>query len=45
MKRLAYVDALRGYAILMVFAAHTTHSPSDLSPLTNTILEQTARGV
>jgi len=45
MKRLAYVDALRGYAILLVIAAHAGLTFSDFSPMATTFLVQTARGV
>jgi peptidoglycan/LPS O-acetylase OafA/YrhL len=44
-KRLDYVDALRGYAILLVIAAHAGLTFNDFSPTATTFLVQTARGV
>jgi peptidoglycan/LPS O-acetylase OafA/YrhL len=43
--RLAYIDALRGYAILMVMAVHSSLYVSDLSPTVRTLADQGARGV
>ena len=43
MKRFAYIDALRGYAILMVIAVHSSQYFRDL-PL-QALLDQGARGV
>lgn len=45
MRRLSYIDALRGYAILMVIAVHTAQAFSDLPKPLSTILNQGARGV
>jgi peptidoglycan/LPS O-acetylase OafA/YrhL len=44
-KHLAYVDALRGYAILMVIAVHTSEAFADLPTWLSKILNQGARGV
>jgi peptidoglycan/LPS O-acetylase OafA/YrhL len=44
-RRLSYIDALRGYAILMVIAVHTSQAFSDLPKSLSTILNQGARGV
>src|ERR1700733_5588258 len=44
-RRLSYIDALRGYAILMVIAVHTSQAFSDLPKSFSTILSQGARGV
>jgi peptidoglycan/LPS O-acetylase OafA/YrhL len=44
-RRLSYIDALRGYAILMVIAVHTSQSFSHLPKSLSTILNQGARGV
>jgi peptidoglycan/LPS O-acetylase OafA/YrhL len=44
-RRFSYIDALRGYAILMVIAVHTSHAFSDLPKPLSTILNQDARGV
>jgi peptidoglycan/LPS O-acetylase OafA/YrhL len=41
----AYIDALRGYAILMVIAVHSSQFFSDLNPSTTAIANQGARGV
>jgi peptidoglycan/LPS O-acetylase OafA/YrhL len=43
--RYGYIDALRGYAILMVIAVHTSHLFSDLSAPLATVVAQGARGV
>jgi peptidoglycan/LPS O-acetylase OafA/YrhL len=43
--RYAYIDALRGYAILMVIAVHSSQYVSDLSPVVRTLADQGARGV
>jgi peptidoglycan/LPS O-acetylase OafA/YrhL len=40
-----YIDALRGYAILMVIAVHTSQSFSDLPSWLTKIVSQGARGV
>jgi exopolysaccharide production protein ExoZ len=45
MKRLAYVDALRGYAILMVIAVHSSQYFTNLSPTVAALANQGARGV
>ena len=44
-RRLSYIDALRGYAILMVIAVHTSQAFSDLPKSLSTVLNQGARGV
>lgn len=44
-KRFAYVDALRGYAILMVMAVHTSEAFPDLPASLSKIVSQGARGV
>ena len=44
-RRLSYIDALRGYAILMVIAVHTSQAFPDLPKPLSTILNQGARGV
>lgn len=44
-RRFAYIDALRGYAILMVIAVHTSAAFPDLSSWLSKILNQGARGV
>ena len=44
-KRFAYIDALRGYAILMVMAVHTSEAFPDLPAWLSKILSQGARGV
>ncbi len=43
--RFGYIDAIRGYAILMVIAVHTSHLFSDLSAPLATVAAQGARGV
>ena len=43
--RFRYIDAIRGYAILMVIAVHTSHYFSELSAPLATITAQGARGV
>ena len=45
MKRFAYIDALRGYAILMVIAVHASQYVEGLPPWMTTIANQGARGV
>jgi exopolysaccharide production protein ExoZ len=45
MKRLAYIDALRGYAILMVIAVHSSQYFKNLSPTVAALANQGARGV
>ena len=45
MRRFSYIDALRGYAILMVIAVHTSQVFPDLPKSLSTILNQGARGV
>jgi len=42
---LSYIDALRGYAILMVMAVHASQMFPDLPKSLSTILNQGARGV
>jgi peptidoglycan/LPS O-acetylase OafA/YrhL len=44
-RRLSYIDALRGYAILMVIAVHASQTFPDLPKSLSTILNQGARGV
>jgi peptidoglycan/LPS O-acetylase OafA/YrhL len=44
-RRYAYIDALRGYAILMVIAVHTSQAFSNLPTPLATVLSQGARGV
>jgi peptidoglycan/LPS O-acetylase OafA/YrhL len=44
-RRYAYIDALRGYAILMVIAVHTSQAFPGLPKALATILSQGARGV
>ncbi|HLJ00972.1 MAG TPA: acyltransferase [Bradyrhizobium sp.] len=44
-RRFSYIDALRGYAILLVIAVHTSQLFSDLPGPLATILNQGARGV
>ena len=44
-RRFSYIDALRGYAILMVIAVHTSQVFPDLPKSLSTILNQGARGV
>jgi peptidoglycan/LPS O-acetylase OafA/YrhL len=43
--RYAYIDAVRGYAILMVIAVHASHAFGDQPALMAKLLEQGARGV
>ena len=43
--RFAYIDALRGYAILMVIAVHTSQAFVDLPSPVHALLSQGARGV
>lgn len=43
--RYAYIDALRGYAILMVIGVHSSQFFSKLSPSVTAITDQGARGV
>jgi peptidoglycan/LPS O-acetylase OafA/YrhL len=43
--RYAYIDALRGYAILMVIAVHSSQYFNDLPPIVAAIANQGARGV
>jgi peptidoglycan/LPS O-acetylase OafA/YrhL len=45
MKRFAYIDALRGYAILMVIAVHASQHVEGLPPWMRTLADQGARGV
>lgn len=45
MKRLAYIDALRGYAILMVLAVHSSQYFHDLPSPVEKLANQGARGV
>ena len=44
-RRFSYIDALRGYAILMVIAVHTSQVFPDLPKSLSPILNQGARGV
>ncbi len=44
-RRYAYIDALRGYAILMVIAVHTSQAFADLPKEIATVISQGARGV
>jgi peptidoglycan/LPS O-acetylase OafA/YrhL len=44
-KRYAYIDALRGYAILMVIAVHSSQFFTDLPNAVKTLADQGARGV
>jgi peptidoglycan/LPS O-acetylase OafA/YrhL len=44
-KHFDYIDALRGYAILLVIAVHATLTFSNLSPTTMILTGQGARGV
>lgn len=44
-RRFAYIDALRGYAILMVIAVHTAETFPDLPASLSKVLNQGARGV
>ena len=44
-RRYAYIDALRGYAILMVIAVHTSQAFPNLPTSLATVLSQGARGV
>ena len=44
-KRYAYIDALRGYAILMVIAVHSSQYFSDLPHTVKSLADQGARGV
>src|SRR5258708_32803586 len=44
-RHFAYIDALRGYAILMVIAVHTSEAFPDLPSSLSKILSQGARGV
>jgi peptidoglycan/LPS O-acetylase OafA/YrhL len=43
--RYAFIDALRGYAILMVIAVHTSQFFNDLPPPVRLLADQGARGV
>jgi len=43
--RYAYIDALRGYAILMVIAVHSSQHVGNLSPTVRSLADQGARGV
>jgi peptidoglycan/LPS O-acetylase OafA/YrhL len=43
--RFAYIDALRGYAILLVIAIHSSQYSNDLSYPVRTLADQGARGV
>jgi len=43
--RFSYIDAIRGYAILMVIGVHTSHLFGDLSAPLATVAAQGARGV
>ena len=44
-KRYEYIDALRGYAILLVIAVHSSQYFSDLPQAVRTLADQGARGV
>src|ERR1700733_10801463 len=44
-KRYAYIDAMRGYAILLVIAVHSSQYVSDLPYAVRTLADQGARGV
>jgi peptidoglycan/LPS O-acetylase OafA/YrhL len=44
-KRYAYIDALRGYAILLVIAVHSSQYFDDLPAAVRTLADQGARGV
>jgi len=44
-KRYAYIDAIRGYAILLVIAVHSSQYFDDLSVAVRTLADQGARGV
>src|SRR5579872_2080742 len=44
-KRYAYIDALRGYAILLVITVHSSQYISDLPSAIRTLADQGARGV
>jgi peptidoglycan/LPS O-acetylase OafA/YrhL len=44
-KRYAYIDAMRGYAILLVIAVHSSQYFSDLPDMVRTLADQGARGV
>ena len=44
-KRYAYIDAMRGYAILMVIAVHSSQYIGDLPDAVRTLADQGARGV
>ena len=43
--RYAYIDAIRGYAILLVIAVHSSQYFSDLPDAVRTLADQGARGV
>src|ERR1700733_9049273 len=43
--RYAYIDALRGYAILLVIAVHSSQYFTNLSPNVTALANQGARGV
>lgn len=44
-QRYAYIDAMRGYAILLVIAVHSSQYFSDLPDAVRTLADQGARGV
>ena len=44
-KRYAYIDAIRGYAILLVIAVHSSQYFNDLPDTVRTLADQGARGV
>jgi peptidoglycan/LPS O-acetylase OafA/YrhL len=44
-QRYAYIDAMRGYAILLVIAVHSSQYFSDLPEAVRTLADQGARGV
>jgi len=44
-KRYAYIDAMRGYAILLVIAVHSSQYFNDLPDAVRTLADQGARGV